>query len=218
MTEKAFTGFANRADADDEFGRMQFVTEQLLNGLATTTLVQVKAVDTGAQTVDVQPLIAQIDGAGNAVAHGTINGLPWFALRAGSSAVKLVPRVGDIGAAVFCHNDISAVKKTKAPANPGSRRRFDWADGLYLGGFLGPTPTQFITLDDDTGIEIHAASGKTIKLVGDVEIQGDISHTGDMTSSGTVTATTDVVGGGKHLKTHTHGGVQTGGGTSGPPS
>jgi phage baseplate assembly protein gpV len=33
----------------------------------------------------------------------------------------------------------------------------------------------------------------------------------------TVTATTDVVGGGKSLKSHIHTGVTSGSGTSGPP-
>jgi hypothetical protein len=73
--------------------------------------------------------------------------------------------VGDIGLAIFCHNDVSSAKKNKAPSNPGSRRRFDWADALYLGGFLGPTPTQFIRMDD-SGITITAASGKPIALTG----------------------------------------------------
>lgn len=214
MTDKAFTGFANRADADSEFGRMQFIAEQLLNSIATATLVLVKAVDVAAGTVDVQPLVAQIDGAGNAIAHATINNLPWFVHRAGSSAVKLVPRVGDIGMAVFCHNDISAVKKTGAAANPGSRRRFDWADGLYLGGFLGPTPTQTIELDDDAGITITGTSSNPVTI----NAPGGLSINGDVTLTGSLTASVDVIAGGKHLKTHTHTGVQTGSGTSGPPS
>jgi len=44
------------------------------------------------------------------------------------------------------------------------------------------------------------------------------NHTGDINVTGTVTATTDVIGGGKSLKNHTHGGVRSGGDTSGPPA
>lgn len=47
---------------------------------------------------------------------------------------------------------------------------------------------------------------------------GPVNITGDVGVTGTVTASTDVIGGGKSLKTHTHGGVLTGGGTTGPPS
>jgi phage baseplate assembly protein V len=43
------------------------------------------------------------------------------------------------------------------------------------------------------------------------------NHTGNMNVTGTVTASTDVVGGGKSLKTHTHSGVTPGGGVSGAP-
>lgn len=46
---------------------------------------------------------------------------------------------------------------------------------------------------------------------------GPLNVTGDVGVTGTVTASVDVVGGGKSLKTHTHGGVQTGAGTTGPP-
>lgn len=44
------------------------------------------------------------------------------------------------------------------------------------------------------------------------------NHTGDINVDGTVTASTDVIGGGKSLKNHTHGGVMSGSDTSGPPS
>ena len=43
------------------------------------------------------------------------------------------------------------------------------------------------------------------------------AHTGDLTLTGTITATVDVIGGGKHLKTHIHSGVTPGGGNSGAP-
>lgn len=235
---KAYTGFAKRPDAADDFGAMSFFIKQLMNTMATATLVLVKAVDAEKKTVDVQPMVSQIDGAGNAIDHGTAHSLPYFALRAGASAVLATPKAGDIGLAVYCHNDISSVKKNKAPANPGSRRRFDWADGLYLGGFLGPTPTQFITLDDDAGITIQSASGKPVSITapggllvdgdvtitgkltqtgGDIDLTGTLSFTGDLSVSGTVTGETDVVGNGKSLHDHIHSGVQTGSGNTGAP-
>lgn len=53
---------------------------------------------------------------------------------------------------------------------------------------------------------------------GDVEINGAVDVTGDVDVTGTVDATVDVIAGGKSGKTHTHSAVQSGGGTSGPPS
>jgi hypothetical protein len=46
---------------------------------------------------------------------------------------------------------------------------------------------------------------------------GKLSTTQDIACATTITGTTDVIGGGKHLKTHTHSGVTTGGGTTGAP-
>lgn len=163
MPRKGLTSASNFSDTTSEFNRTEFVVRQMLNRLATATLVIVRAVD--AETVDVQPMVAQLDGAGNAVEHGTIHNVPFFSPCAGANAVVMTPVVGDIGLAIFCHNDVSSVKKNKAPANPGSRRRFDWADALYLGGFLGAEPTQFVRLDD-AGITITAADGKPVALTG----------------------------------------------------
>lgn len=59
------------------------------------------------------------------------------------------PVIGDIGIAVFADRDISTVKRTKAQGNPGSRRRFDAADGMYLGGLLNSAPTNYLQLSSD---------------------------------------------------------------------
>jgi len=214
MTQQPGAGFGEINFSQGDLSLITFVAKQVMNGMATATLVQVKAVRDG--QVDVQPMVSQIDGKGTGSNHGTIHSLPWFSIRAGACEIRIAPRVGDIGLAVFCHNDISSVKANRKPSLPSSRRRFDWSDGIYFGGLLPAGPaTSFIEIDADDNVQITAP---TIKLNGAVEITGDITHTGDQTTSGTITGTTDVVGGGKSLKTHTHGGVQTGSGTSGPPS
>jgi phage baseplate assembly protein gpV len=199
------TGFAGLSNALDDFSRLQFVVQQMLNGLATATPVQVKAVL--GDTVDVQPMVHQVDGKDTGTPHSTIHGLPFFTLQAGASIVRLTPRVGDIGVAIFCHNDISSVKANKAPALPASRRRYSWSDGIYLGGLpaLNGVATQSIILDDDEGISITAAPGKKVKITGDVELTGKL------------TASDDVIANGISLRDHKHDGVQTGSGQTGAP-
>lgn len=168
---------------------MDFIARQVVNDLATITLVQVKAVN--GDTVDVQPMIHQIDGAGNAIPHGVIYALPWFSLRAGVAQIRVTPMPDDIGMAAFCHSDASSVKATKAPAPPSSRRRFDWSDGLYFGGFLGQATTTFI----DVTPEAVTITAPAINLN-----SASLTHNGKNIGA-----------------THTHSGVTTGSGASGAP-
>ncbi|HQS69805.1 MAG TPA: hypothetical protein PLM58_09250 [Novosphingobium sp.] len=172
MTENV-TGFGGLTFAQDEMSLMRFIARQEVNGLATTTLVEVVAVD--GDTVDVQPLVKQVDGAGNGIDHGIIHGLPVHAIRAGACVIRITPRVGDIGAALFCHSDISGVKANKRPSVPGSGRRYDWSDGLYLGGFLPKTaPTTIIEIDGDDNVNI-AAPKVMVSVDNAVEIAGPVT-------------------------------------------
>jgi len=123
--------------------------------------VQVVAVNTTAETVDIHPLVNMVDGYGNATPHGVIYGCPYFRLQAGNSAIVIDPVAGDIGIALFADRDISAVIATHAQANPGSSRAFDMADGIYLGGVLNPAPTQYIRFDS-AGITITSPVAVTV--------------------------------------------------------
>lgn len=143
-----------------EFNEQSFLVKQILSTRNIATLVQVKAVtNTGGLSpvgfVDVLPLVNQIDGDYNGVPHGVVHNLPYFRLQGGVNAIILDSQVGDIGVAVFADRDISSVKAKKGQANPGSMRRSDFADGLYIGGFLNGAPTQFVQFSP-AGINIHS--------------------------------------------------------------
>jgi hypothetical protein len=204
-----YSGAADYSSGTSELNRLDFVVRRILGQLATTTLVKVVAVHASGELapvgmLDVQPMVAQLDGKGQATPHGTIHNVPYFRLQGGVNAVIIDPAVGDIGIAVFASHDVSGVKTTKTEGNPGSRRRFSMADALYIGGVLNGTPTHYIRFDSAGDIFLKPAATVTI--------------TGDLHVTGTATADVDVVGGGKHLKTHTHSGVTSGSGTSGQPS
>jgi hypothetical protein len=137
-------GQANRDSATSDYNALRLVIQDVLNGTATVKLVVVKAVS--GNVVNVQPMVNQVDGLGNATPHGIIYGLPYAQYQGGNSAIELTPAVGDIGLIVVCDRDISSVKATGAVSNPGSFRKFDLADGVYLGGIWGlnAAPTQYI--------------------------------------------------------------------------
>jgi phage baseplate assembly protein gpV len=60
--------------------------------------------------------------------------------------------------------------------------------------------------------------GSTIDVTADtVNVVGNVAVNGEVTVTGKVTADDNVIGGGKSLKTHKHGGVQVGGAQTGAP-
>lgn len=214
--DQAYTTFASLPDMTSEFNRMAFVVRSIMAQQATTTLVIVRAIEEG--LVDVQPMVAQVDGAGNAVDHGIIHGLPVWRLQGGNSAVIVTPEVGDIGLAVFASTDISNVKRAKEPTTPGSFRRFDWSDGIYLGGLLNAPAEQFVRMDSD-GITITAADGQPVTINADsVAINADtVSISGDLDVTGSISSGAGSTFDGKAFDTHKHSGVTTGGGNTGNP-
>lgn len=148
---------------------IQFAVRQMMSRMDTMKLVQVKAVKGGggaiaaAGTVDVLPLVNQVDGRGFPVPHGTVFGLPWWRLQGGTGGVIADPKVGDVGFVVCADRDTTSVVSTQKAANPGSNRRFSIADGIYVGACLNGAPTQYIAFSDN-GIVILDANGSGNKI------------------------------------------------------
>lgn len=221
-----YKGAQQLASATDTANALDFVVRMVMGQMATATVVKVLAVSnaggvTAVGTVDVLPLVAQIDGAGNATPHAPIYGLPYMRLQGGTDAVILDPKVNDIGLAAFASRDISAVKATKAAANPGSFRQFSLSDGLYIGGFLNGVPTQYVRFST-TGVEIvtpgvvNVQAGGTVTITSpNMRLVGPVHVTGALTGDSTAAFTGAVSGDGRSLTTHKHTGVTVGGGNTG---
>ena len=172
-------------DTGSDFNAHAFLIQSLLNRIAISTLVKVVAVYGGGTaaapgTVDVLPLVSQVDGAGNAMPHGVVHGLPFCRLQGGGNAVMLDPQAGDIGLAIFADHDISKVKATGAQALPGSARRFDMADGVYVCGLLGAAPSQYVAFAAG-GITVTSPVKVTITAP-TVAVEGNLTATGGITA------------------------------------
>lgn len=201
------------ASASD-YNQLLFVIQQELAKLSTVKVVQIKAVDTAAKTVDVQPMVSELDGDSNSTPHGVVLGVNYLVFQYGKSAMLADPVVGDIGIMMCADRDISAVKTAKKVAPPGSFRQFDVADGIYIGGILNDAPEQWIRFNPDGGINLTDKFGNAIDSSdAGIAINGVVfSRTGEVTGdlhvAGTITADTDVVygtGGARvTLKAHQH--------------
>lgn len=210
-------------DSAEDINIIDFTAKQRIEQLNIMKLVKVIAVHPGdgmppaGGTVDVQLLVSQVDGNGYAVNHGTVYGLPYYRMQAGAWAVVLDPAVGDYGYIVCADRDSSSVIANPGQAKPGSFRRYDVADGVYVGGIASmnsvPAATLWLKSDgtwvisdkpgntlkgDSNGITATPVSGKAFNVSGPIIATGTI--TGSDFSDGTVTS----------YKIHTHGGVTTG--------
>lgn len=192
-------GQSNPFSDASEYNMLQFVIARAIEKMQTVTIVKVMAVDTANQTVDVLVLVNIITGANISVPHGVISARPYYRLQGGLNAIIIDPAVGDIGIMVFGSRDLTAVIAAKGAANPGSNARFSWGDGLYFGGILNGTPTQYLKID---------SSGISIVSPTKVSIQAPQIEIGK--SSGTVT-TIDGVPFLPHTHTNGNDGDPTGG-------
>lgn len=171
---QSYQGAETAQSATTDFNSLEFMMQRLINRISTATLVKVQAVSNkpgekgNIGHVDVLPLVNQMDGYNNAVKHGKVYGLAYFRYQGGKHAVIIDPKVGDIGVAVFADRDISSVKANKDQANPGSRRRFDMADGIYIGLSVGgENPEQYIRFfeeDNKQGIQMHDKNGNDVLM------------------------------------------------------
>lgn len=227
MPTQTSNRFRDGASATNESSSLQFVIRRMLARVRTSTIVQVVAVYndgdvTPVGVVDIQPLVQQTDSAGNVTSLAVVYGVPYMRVQGGTNAVILDPQVGDIGMAVFGDRDLSTVVATKKMGPPGSARQHNLSDALYIGGILNGTPQQYVQFTT-SGITVLSPQAVTIQaptitLQGNVHTTGTLQQDGAVTANSTITATGEVKGKGIPLSTHKHTGVQTGGGTSGPPT
>lgn len=216
------SGALTPADTWGQYNNILFAITQAISKLQTVTLVKIQACTNEGELspvgfVDVLPLVNQIDGSGNPTPHVTIYNVPYLRIQGGSNAVIIDPEPGDIGIAVFASRDISKIKTTKAQANPGSFRQYDFSDALYLGGVLNGVPVQFVRFSGD-GVNIETPNTLTLKG-SQIVIDGPVSQSGgDVTLDSTLSVTGDVEAGGSPISLvhHKHTSATAGSPTSEP--
>jgi hypothetical protein len=214
-SQNSASTFRDGASGSSQFDVMEFFFRQKLAKARTATIVRVLDVTNAGGLepvgyVDIQPMVQQVDGAGQVTAMPPIYNAPYLRLQGGADAVILDPKIGDIGIAVIGDRDLSAVTASKADGPPGSARRNSLSDAMYLGGILNGVPEQYVRFSAG-GVEIVSPTKITLRAP-DIELDGPVSATS------TVTAVGEVMGIDIPLSTHHHILVQPGSGNSGGPS
>ncbi len=153
---------------------LAFLIKSMLSEVRTCLPVEVVAVtnsgtDAAIGYVDIRPLVGQLDGSGNVIDHGVIHNAPYSRLQGGSNAIILDPQVGDIGLAAFCDRDIGVVKATQKTGAPGSKRRHDMSDAVYLMTIMGGIPSQYIQFNSG-GISIVTPGNVLVTAGGNASV------------------------------------------------
>lgn len=154
------------SDMASEVNRMQFIIRTALSGVRTSMPVKVVAVTNSGGVspigyVDVQPLVNALDGNLQPWQHAVVSNVPYMRIQGGSNGIILDPVVGDIGIATVCDRDITTVKKTGKIGSPGSNRKNDMSDMVYLMTIIGVAPTQYVQFSS-SGITITSPNNVTV--------------------------------------------------------
>jgi hypothetical protein len=191
-------------------------SDQIKSDINTMLIVKVVKVYASTQRVDVQPCITvkKIDNdsktqiytrtgqyAGvSEIAMPILLNVPICFPRAGNLMVTLPVTVGDTGMLIISQQDLTQWKQKGGDGiAQDDISLFDINNGVYV-PFV-PNDVTAVSDYNATAMELRNLAG-TAKIK--IDNSGTIAITGDVTVTGTLTATTDVVGGGKSLKTHTH--------------
>lgn len=149
------------------FNSMRFAMEMAKNAMMTCTIVKVVKVKTDGDVaaigrVEVQPLVQMIDGIGHTVDHVSVHNLPYLRMVGGKNAVIIDPQAGDVGIVVVADRDISGVKQSKKVSPPGSNRRYNISDGIFLGAVIADKPQCYVRFgSDNQTLELTPDKGVT---------------------------------------------------------
>lgn len=197
----------------------------------------------GVRVVSVRPVIQQIDTLEDEQTLKAIDPIPNTPVCVPhvedlGLSITVPLRVGNEGMIHFAERSLDNwIEKggVQPPAEPIQPRSHDFSDAIFVPGITSvanpiktwsDTTVEIRNIDATVAVSVSVdevalrAGGAVVSLPGDgkVHITGDIVHTGKLISSDKVIGIAGVeTGTGLSLDNHVHGGVETGGGTSGAP-
>lgn len=142
----------NPAAFEDDSIALKYVIETIINNKVNTTeVVRVVSVDDAKNELTVIPVVKNVDAKGNAIEETNFYRIKYVRWQYGINSIMAKPSAGDVGLILVSKRDISKINSGIVD----SRRKFNLADSIYIGGLCGfnQTPTQYIKFDEN-GIEI----------------------------------------------------------------
>lgn len=185
---------------------------------------RVVAVDREAGRVDVQPMIQAGTTDGRKVSRPVVSNLPIATLGAGGMFVSFPVAVGSLGFVIAGDRDASLFYQGEGTEDwPNTGRLHSFSDGFFLPlklfnfNIAEHAITDGLTIQaDDAETFITLQPGEIRIKAANINIEGNITQEGDIAQQGSIESSGDVVADGISLIEHVHGGVEPGGGQTGP--
>ena len=156
--------------------------------------------------VTVEILDYDADEIGNVQEYPPLTNVPIRQpMDSGSAYIRLPVQVGDIGTIEFFDSSVDDLVTSNVHTYDLTEDWHKLSDNLFTNGFL--PKDKYLTFDSTAKIVLGGKDGTaTFKLTSDNNwvMVGNLQVDGDITATGTITGTTDVIGGGKSVKSHTH--------------
>lgn len=208
----------NPADDGSLAGTLRTTFRKLMQEAEHMLPARVLAYDRDRNVATVQPVIAVLTTAGQAVPRAQIAEVPVVALGGGGFVLHFPLQEGDLGWIEASDRDISLFMQSLEESPPNTHRLHSFADSRFLPDVLrqfdasqvGGTSAALQSVDGSVRVEL---SPERLLLVAPTvtvetplaEFTGDVEITGEATISGIA------------FTTHRHGQVQPGTGQSGAP-
>jgi len=222
-------------DRRERIGEFQESLKMAMDGQTAQIWTAIPAIiqsfNATAQTVTAQPSIQGVTSDKNQnnsyVNLPLLVDVPIQFMTAGGYSITCPISAGDECLIVFASRCIDAWWQSGGVQRPMETRMHDLSDVFALIGVRSQARTvsnyntsnlQIRSDDHNTIIEIDKTGKVNITAPTSMTVTTPLAtFTGDINVGGTLTATTDVIGGGKSLKTHIHSGVTAGTSNTGAP-
>lgn len=215
---------------------LKAATTHATRGMHTCMPGRILSYDDGDQRAEVRPLLGRALNDGTQESLPVLNDVPVIFPRSGGAWMTFPVKAGDGCLLIFSERSLDEWKGSSDEVFPEDNRAFDLSDAVAIMGLnpfgAGETGGDDVVISygasrvtiSDGEIKLAAPSVRieaaTAKIVAETTVEGNLTVTGNMESKGPLNISgPSIRHNGKSIgATHTHSGVQTGGGNTGSPT
>lgn len=211
------------ANVSTPAGVTNFAIRKALEKLEKVAPAKIISYDRTTNRASVQILNQSITSTGEKLTKKPLENIPVLMMSGGGFTFSFPIKQGNTGWLVAADRDISVFKQLLQVFAPASYQIHRYKDSFFIpdkvNGFeLTEEDTNAVILTSlDGTTKISVISGQVTITTPQTVINGNIQVNGSIIATDTITSNTDVISAGISGKSHTHSGVEPGGGSTGAP-